>query len=182
MSQKVWPVGRNGLRQRGIGGPPRLGGAAGNEEADEHDNAANHVKLVARHVHARESHVRRPNLQRDQVVAERAEGQGHDSQKDHDRAVHRAEGIVQVRRNDPFGRCVAQDGGQQRPDQRHRLARMGDLPAHDQHQEEAEEQERKGGQTILEADDLMVGGEDVRSPELPFLVGRGMNWRMNKGV
>ena len=135
------PVGRNGRRQRGVGGPARLGRAAGDEEAGEHDQPADHVGLVAGHVHAREGHVRRADLQRHDVIAERGKGQRHDGHEDHDRPVHRAEGVVQVRRHDALGRHVAEDRGQQRADHRHRLARVGDLPAHDHHQAEAEQQE-----------------------------------------
>ena len=67
------PVGRNRRRQRGIGGPARLRRAAGDEEAGEHDQPADHVGLVARHVDAREGHVRRADLQRHDVIAERAQ-------------------------------------------------------------------------------------------------------------
>ena len=138
-------------------------------------NAADHVGLVARHVDAREGHVRRSDLQRHDVVAERGEGQRHDGQEHHDRAVHRAEGIVKVRRHDALGRHVAEDRGQQRAHQRHRLARVGDLPAHDHHQAETEQQEQQGGDPILNADDLVVRGEHIRAPETRLLVGRLVN-------
>ncbi len=93
--QKVWPLPGNDGGQRRIGGPARLRRAAGNEEADQHDEAAHHVSLVAGHVDARKRHVRRADLQRHDKIAERGEGQRHDAQKHHDGAVHRAEGIVQ---------------------------------------------------------------------------------------
>ena len=56
------------------------------------------------------------------------------------------------------------------PTHRHRLARVGDLPAHDHHQAEAEQQETQRGDAILNADDLVVGGEDIRAPEPRLLV------------
>ena len=68
-----------------------------------------------------------------------------------------------------------------------RLARKGELPAHEQHQAEAEEEERKAGAQILDADGLVVGGENVGADkaELVMLVavivvrghGRGTAWR-----
>ena len=57
---------------------PAWAGAARDEEAGQHDHAAEHIGLVARHVDAREGHVRRADLQRHDVVAERREGQRHD--------------------------------------------------------------------------------------------------------
>ena len=116
MSQNVWPsVGIDG-RQRRIGGPAGLGRAARNEEADQHDHAAEDIDLVAGHVDARESHVRRADLQRHHVIAERRKRQRHDRQEHHDRAVHGAEGIVEVGRHVPVGGHVAQELLQQRPE------------------------------------------------------------------
>ena len=171
------PVGRNRRRQRRIGGPARLRGAAGDEEAGEHDQPADHIGLVAGHVHAREGHVRRADLQRHDVIAERGKGQRHDAHEDHDGPVHRAEGVVKVRRHDPLGRHVPEDRRQQRAHHRHRLARVGDLPAHHHHQAESEQEEEQRGDAILNADDLVVGGEDVRAPEARLLVVRFVNSR-----
>jgi hypothetical protein len=47
---------------------------------------------------------------------------------------------------------------------------MGDLPAHEEHQEEPKQQKEKGGDAVLNADDLMVGGENVFAPEPQILV------------
>ena len=90
------PVGGDHRGQRRIGGPARLGRAARNEEAGEHDDTADDKRLVTGHVEAREGHVRRADLQRDDEIGKRHEGQGHDRQKHHDRPVHRPEGIVEV--------------------------------------------------------------------------------------
>jgi len=53
--------------------------------------------------------------------------------------------------------------------QRQRLAGKCDLPAHEQHEAEAEEQQEKAGGNVLDADDLVIGGENVTAPE-PELV------------
>ena len=56
------------------------------------------------------------------------------------------------------------------PMQRQRRARVGELPAHQHHQREAEEQEQQAGDGVLDADDLVVDGEDVLAPEAELLV------------
>ena len=97
-SQRVWPFQKGSIvracvgddRQRRIGGPSALGGAAGNEKTDEHDDAADKERLVAGHVDLREGHVRRADLERHDEIPEGGEGDRHDAEEDHDRAVHRA--------------------------------------------------------------------------------------------
>ena len=96
-------IGGNRCRQRGIRGPAGLGRPARDEEARQHDHAAQEIDLVARHVHARERHVHRANLQRNHVVAEGSKSERHDGQEHHDRAMHRPEGIIQVWRHDAIG-------------------------------------------------------------------------------
>ena len=69
------------------------------------------------------------------------------------------------------------------PTDRHRLARVGDLPAHDHHQAKPEEQETQGGDAVLNADDLVVGGEDIGAPETRLFVAslvdvRCVEWPM----
>ena len=49
-------------------------------------------------------------------------------------------------------------------------ARVGELPAHEHHQRKAEEEEQEAGDGVLDADDLVVGGEDVLAPEAELLV------------
>ena len=64
------------------------------------------------------------------------------------------------------------------PTHGHRLARVGDLPAHDHHQAEAEQEEAQRRDAILNADDLVVRGEDIRAPEPRLLVVRLLNLGM----
>jgi hypothetical protein len=42
---------------------------------------------------------------------------------------------------------------------------MRDLPAHQAHQAEAEQKEDQRGNTVLDADDFVVGGKDVGAPK-----------------
>ena len=79
MSQNVCPSVGIAVASGGVRSPARLRRAAGNEEAGEHDHPADHISLVAGHVHARERHVRRADLQRHDVIAERRKGQRHDA-------------------------------------------------------------------------------------------------------
>ena len=82
--------------ERRVGRPAGLRGAARQEEARQHDDAAEEEELVARHVDPRERHVRRADLERQHEVAEAADGERHDAEEDHDGAVHRAELVVEV--------------------------------------------------------------------------------------
>jgi hypothetical protein len=52
------------------------------------------------------------------------------------------------------------------------LARIGQLPAHQHHQGKTEEEEDQSGESVLDADHLVVGGENIFSPppELMMLV------------
>src|ERR1700722_5997070 len=51
-----------------------------------------------------------------------------------------------------------------------RLPRKGELPAHEQHQTETEEEEGKAAPKILDADDLVVGRENVAPPKAEFVM------------
>ena len=165
-----------------IGGPARLGRAAGNEKAGQHQNASQEIELVAGHVDPRKGHVRRADLERSDEIAEGAESQRHNGEEDHDGAMHRAVRIIQIRRDDPdaaalvgggradhirpvdFEEKLANDGDG--------LAGMGDLPAHQKHQTKAEEHEEQRGDAVLHADDLVVGGKDVFPPKPRLFVMR----------
>ena len=50
------------------------------------------------------------------------------------------------------------------------LAGIGELPAHQHHQREAEEQEQQARDRVLDADYLVVDREDVLAPEAQLLV------------
>ena len=140
------------------------------KKLDQHHHAAEHEALVARHVHAGKRHVRRADQQRHDVIAERRERQRHDAQKHHDRPVHRAEGIVKVGGHRAPGGGLAENFFHQPADGRDRLARMRHLPAHQQHQEKSEQHETQRSQTVLDADDLVVGGKNVGAPEAEVFV------------
>ena len=77
-------------RERRVGGPSAFRGAARNEEADQHDEATEEKRLVARHVDFRKGHIRRADLERHDEIPEGGERDRHDAEEDHDRAVHRA--------------------------------------------------------------------------------------------
>src|ERR1017187_1437195 len=60
-------------------------------------------------------------------------------------------------------------------DHRQRLARESQLPSHQHHQRKAEEQKDQTAETVLNADHLVIGRENICSPptELMLLVGGG---------
>ena len=64
----------------------------------------------------------------------------------------------------------AQDFFQQGTDEGDRDARMRDLPPHQNHQAESEQHEAERGQAVLDADDFVVGGENVFLPETGFVM------------
>ena len=51
-----------------------------------------------------------------------------------------------------------------------RLAGKGELPAHEQHEAEAEEEKEEPAEHVLDADRLVVSGEDVGAPETELVV------------
>ena len=142
-------------------------GPAGDEKAAEHRDAAEEEAPVAHHVDLREGHVRGADLEREHEVPESSDGEGDHAEEDHDGAVHRPELVVELGEHRPARHARL---AEERADQRQRHARVGELPAHEHHQRKAEEQEQEAGDGVLDADDLVVGGEDVLAPEAELLV------------
>ena len=150
-------------RQRGIVRPAGFRGSGFHEERGAHDDTTDQVDPVADHVQLREGHVHRTDLEGRNVVSEGTETKRHNAEEDHDRAVHRTEHIVgiachlTVQQPARFP-CV---GKKEAHPLRQRLVRVGDAPAHDHHQIETEGKEQHGGDSILQADGLVIGGENV---------------------
>src|ERR1017187_3263440 len=119
--------------KRRIGSPAGLCRAAGHEETAEHDHAADKVHPIAGHVEHGERHVLRSDLQRHQIIPERAHRQRYHAKEDHDCAVHRAELVVEFRRHYPAGHARFPEQVRQKGN-RQRLAGIGQLPAHQQPQ------------------------------------------------
>ena len=153
--------------QRRVRGPSGLRGPAGDEEAAEHRDAAEEEAPVADHVDLREGHVRGADLEREHEVPESADGERDHAEEDHDGAVHRPELVVELREHRPARHARLTE---EVADQRQRGARVGQVPAHQHHQREAEEQEQHAGDGVLDADHLVIGREDVLPPEAELLV------------
>ena len=103
----------------------------------------------------------------DDEVPEPADREGHHAEEDHDGAVHRPELVVELGQHGPAGHArIAED----LPERRQRGAWIGELPAHQHHQREAKQEEQQACDGVLDPDDLVVGGEDVRTPEAERLV------------
>ena len=109
----------------------------------------------------------RANLEREHEIPESSDGEGHHPEEDHDGAVHRPELVVELREHRPARHARL---AEQVADERQRDARVGELPAHQHHQRKAEEQEQEPGDAVLDANDLVVSGENVLAPEAEFLV------------
>ena len=123
-------------RQRRVGRPARVGGAAAPHEARVHHEPAEQEQPERGRVQPREGHVAGADLQRHEVVAERRH-HGHDEQEDHRRAVHREQAVVGLRRH-------------------HRVVRVLELePDHERHQP-AHREEEEGGVQVEDPDPLVV--------------------------
>ena len=164
---------RGDVGQRWIGGPSRTGRPARHEEAAEHGDAAEKIRPVTHHVDLGERHVGRADLQRHNVVPKPANHNRHDPEKDHDRAVHGPERVVEVRRHDAArheGFAPIPQSTKHAPQHGDFFERIRKLPAHQHHEAEAEEQETQPGDGVLYPDDLVVNREDVFTPPAQFLV------------
>ena len=92
---------------------------------------------------------------------------GNHAEEDHDGAVHRPELVVELGEHRPARHARL---AEERANQRQRGARVGELPAHEHHQRKAEEEEQEAGDGVLDADDLVIGREDVLAPEAELFV------------
>ncbi len=169
---------RRDVGERSVGGPARLGRAAGDEEARQHHDAAREVAPVARHVEAGEGHVRGADLEGQHEVAEAAHGERHHPEEHHDRAVHGAELVVELRQHHAARHPRLPE---QAPEERQRASRVRQLPPHQHHQAEAEEQEQQPGDRVLDPDRLVVEREDVLPEESLRLVVSLVFGRVRRG-
>ncbi len=146
-------------RERRVRRPAGSRGAAFDEEARDHDHAGKEVKPEAERVETRKCHLRRANLDWDEVVGERAGGERHHGEEDHHRAVHRDQLVVELGQHDAAGRVgIAEQDGDPR---RQRLAWPRQLPSHQDHQEKSDQQEYEGGEAVLQAYRLVIGPAHV---------------------
>src|SRR5439155_4472734 len=162
---KIWP-GIGDDSERRIGSPTTFGGTAGNKKTHQHDDAADDKRPITGSVYFRERHVGRADLERDDKISEGGEGERHYPKKNHDRPMHGAEGIVELRRHFAVRhRAGSKEMVERVPDYRHRLAWISQLPAHHHHQAKAEEQKEQAADAVLNTDDLVIGGENVLPPK-----------------
>ncbi len=140
--------------KRRVRRPAGVGGAARDEEADRHQQPGGEIDPVAGGVETREGHLGSADVERHQVIAEGAGQERDDGEEDHDRAVHGHELVVELGRHVGARRVGWSDGGGERGRQRRRRPR--ELPSHQQHQEEADDQEGDGGQRVLQSDGFVV--------------------------
>jgi hypothetical protein len=148
------------------------------EEPSDHEQERRDRHPERGHVEPREGHVRSTDLERDQVVGEHAHQQRHDGEEHHERAVHGDQGVIKLGQQDS-PRCHRL--GQHTPP-RHGLRGEAELPAHHHRQQPADEQAHEAHHQELDADDLVVGREDVLADErqLPGVPrARMIHWPCN---
>ncbi len=127
-----------GARQRRVGHPAELRGAAGHEEAHHHGDGPAEVEPVAEGVQAGEGHVGRADLQRHDVVGQAAEGEGAGEEVQHQAAVH-GEQRVELREAEQ------------------RRVRRGQLQPHEQRHDPRDVEDDDRRDHVAEPDDLVVG-------------------------
>ena len=76
------------ISQRRVGCPTTLGGAARHEKAGHHDDRSGGKRPEAGGVDLGEGHVGSSDLQRHDKISKGGESHGHDTEEDHDRAMH----------------------------------------------------------------------------------------------
>ena len=87
--------------------------------------------------------------------------------------MHRPEGVVKVGLHHPVvHHFLAQQFLQQLSHEGDRFSRIGNLPAHHHHEAEPEQKKQQPGETVLDADDLVVRGENIFAPKAQLLVRR----------
>ncbi len=86
--------------ERGIGGPPRERRPVRHEEGGDQHQEGHEGHPERHHVEAGEGHVLGADLNGQDVVAEAGERRGGQHEEHHDRAVHRHQRQVQLRRHD----------------------------------------------------------------------------------
>ena len=110
-------------------------------------------------------------MQRHDKISKGGERHRHDAEEDHDRPVHGAERIIELRRHFAVRHGIgAENVGQPFTDDRQRLTGIGQLPAHQHHQGKAKKQKDQATNSVLNADHLVIGGEDVFSPKTELVV------------
>ncbi len=137
--------------ERGIQRPAHTRGAAWHEERGRQQNACGNQQPEAEVVQPREGHVGGTDLQRNHPVG-KTHQRGHDRTEDHHDAVHGAEGVEQLR--------------VQQPD-----IRLPQLGANRQGQNASLEQHPQGKQQIHRADVFVVGGHQPTAPAVRMFVG-----------
>ena len=123
--------------QRRVERPADVGRAARGEEAGHRHQRAEQVQPVRERVQPRERDVGRADLQRQHQVGEREHDRRREEQQ-HDRAVHREQLVVLLRRQELH-------------------ARTGQLGAHQQRHHAADGEERERRDQVHPADHLVIG-------------------------
>ncbi len=151
--------------QHGVNGPTGRGTAAVNEEARHEAGDRRPHEPVRQHIEDRKGHVVGPDHQRNAVITEGSRQNRNDDQEDHHRGVHGEEHRVEL-----GGNLSPLVGKEQPADDRHVRPRERKLPPHRQGERPADHQHEHGRKQELDADDLMVGREDILPHETDFVM------------
>ena len=164
----ILPVGA----ERGVGCPARPGGSSLNRKARKHEQSGGERHPERGHVEAREGHVVRTDLERDEQIAEDPHQQRHDREEDHDGAVHGDQRVVELGQHDgAIGRgCHHFVGEEHAPG--HGLARETQLPPDHRREQSPHHEEEEAHEEELGADDFVVARENVTPNPRDVVGGR----------
>ncbi len=139
--------------------------AARREDRGDGQRGAGNVEPVAEVVHPREGHVRRPDLQRHEVVAEAAEERGNDHEEHHQNAVGRDRHVPQVAVR---GADLANGSSRQAHPVRTHVLRTGvhQLHPHVDGEDDRDQADKPAGEKIEDADVLVVRRHEPADEEV----------------
>jgi hypothetical protein len=147
--------------ERRICRPARRRGAARHEEREDQHRRRQKRDPVRQHVQERKRHVVRADLQRHEIVPEAADEHVRDEEEHHDGTVHRHDRQIELRQHDAA--LVA--GGQQLREQWPLLIREAELQSNERRERRADDRHQQAGHDVLDADDFVIGAEDVAAKE-----------------
>ena len=157
----VLPVPRRVDRERRIGRPARVRGAAVGEEAQHEHEAAEHEEPVREGVQPRERHVGRADHERHEVVREAGENRNADEEH-HRRPVDRDELVVVIRADDV-------------------RVRLGQLQTHDQCHQSREDEEHEGRADVEDPDPLVIRRDEPARDLAALPAGYGLGTTGHSG-
>ena len=144
-------------RERGVGGPGSSKAAAGHKLGGNDDYTAYGKYLVGEAVKPRENHIVNPEHEGNTEITKTGDQDRHRHPENHDGAV--------------VGHHVVVFAGTHDAKSRHRFSRESQLHAKHVGHVSADQGHEDAGDAVLQADNKVVGREDIFTPETLLVMG-----------